>query len=43
MNTLRNGDRFPALTVNAVGGGRLSLPDDLRGTHAILIFYRGRW
>lgn len=43
MNTLRIGDRFPELTVEAVGGGKLRLPDEVKGSYALLVFYRGRW
>jgi len=43
MPALQNGDSFPALTVNAVGGGHLSLPDDLGGSYGVVLFYRGAW
>ncbi len=40
---LRMGDRFPDLTVEAARGGMLRLPDELLGSHGIIVFYRGRW
>jgi peroxiredoxin len=43
MTTLRNGDTFPFLTANAVGGGVLSLPGDLAGHFGVVLFYRGSW
>lgn len=43
MPGLRNGDRFPALDTPAVGGGTLSLPDDLAGLFGVVLVYRGAW
>ena len=43
MPGLRNGDRFPALDIPAVGGGTLSLPDDLVGLFGVVLVYRGAW
>jgi peroxiredoxin len=40
---LQNGDSFPALTLDGVGGGRISLPDDLKGSYGVVLFYRGAW
>jgi peroxiredoxin len=40
---LHNGDSFPELTVQALGGGRCSLPGDLAGSFGIILFYRGSW
>jgi peroxiredoxin len=37
------GDPFPAYDVSTVSGGGLSLPADLRGEYAVVIFYRGVW
>ena len=42
-SVLHNGDSFPPLTVNAVGGGRISLPDDLAGSYGVVLVYRGSW
>jgi peroxiredoxin len=43
MTALRNGDRFPSLSLAAVGGGRIALPDDLAGSYGVVLFYRGSW
>jgi peroxiredoxin len=40
---LRNGQRFPEISVDAVGGGLLSLPDDLAGSLGVVVIYRGAW
>ncbi len=37
------GDRFPNLTLNLVGGGALSIPDDLDTDYNVILFYRGHW
>lgn len=43
MDTCRIGERFPGLEVHIVDGGTLRLPDALRGSPAVLLFYRGHW
>ena len=43
MSVLHNGDLFPTLTIDRVGGGRISLPDDLAGSYAAILVYRGSW
>ena len=43
MPVLHNGDSFPSISLPAVGGGRLSLPDDLAGGFGVVLFYRGSW
>ena len=43
MPLLSNGDRFPALAIQAVGGGTISVPDDLAGFYSVVLFYRGAW
>lgn len=43
MSRLYNGEQFPALSVPAVGGGTISLPDDLAGSYGIVLIYRGSW
>ncbi len=43
MPRLQNGQQFPALSVPAVGGGVISLPDDLTGSHGVVLIYRGSW
>ncbi len=40
---LTNGQRFPTLSVPRVGGGMLTLPDDLAGSFGVVLFYRGAW
>jgi peroxiredoxin len=40
---LHNGDAFPALTVDVVGGDTLAIPRDLAGFYAVVLFYRGSW
>ena len=43
MSRLRNGQPFPPLEVPAVGGGTISLPDDLAGSYGVILIYRGSW
>ena len=43
MQTLHNGDTFPTLTLDAVGGGTITLPDDLAGDYGVVLIYRGSW
>lgn len=43
MSRLANGDRFPTITLDAVGGGTLSLPDDLADSFGVILMYRGSW
>jgi peroxiredoxin len=43
MSRLRNGQPFPSLEVPAVGGGTISLPDDLAGSYGVILLYRGSW
>ncbi len=43
QTVLRNGERFPDLTVEAVGGGRIALPADLAGSFGVVLFSRGSW
>jgi peroxiredoxin len=43
MPKLHNGDLFPELAINAVGGGRISLPGDLAGSYGVVLVYRGSW
>jgi peroxiredoxin len=40
---LTNGQPFPHLEVPAVGGGYLSLPEDLAGAYGVVLVYRGSW
>ncbi len=43
MPRLENGQTFPSLELSAVGGGTLSLPEDLAGSFAVVLVYRGAW
>jgi peroxiredoxin len=43
MPMLKNGDVFPTLNIPAEGGGKIALPDDLRGSYAVILIYRGAW
>ena len=40
---LQNGDLFPHLAINIVGGGTLAIPGDVAGSYTVLLFYRGSW
>lgn len=40
---LDQGDRFPAMTLDLVGGGTLVVPDAMDAKYRIAIFYRGHW
>src|SRR5262245_37777284 len=40
---LQNGDLFPDLAIDVVGGGTLTLPRDLAGSYSVVLFYRGSW
>jgi hypothetical protein len=37
------GATFPQLTINAVGGGALELPNGLGDGYKVILFYRGHW
>ncbi|MCY7341106.1 MAG: peroxiredoxin family protein [Pseudonocardia sp.] len=43
MLALHSGDTFPSLTLPAVGGGSISLPEDLAGSFGVVLIYRGSW
>lgn len=43
MDACRIGERFPGLEVHTLDGATLRLPDGLRGSMAVLLFYRGHW
>jgi peroxiredoxin len=34
---------FPDIGIEAVGGGTISLPDDLAGSYSVVLLYRGSW
>lgn len=43
MTALQNGAPFPHLTIDAAGGGTISLPGDLVGSYSVVLLYRGSW
>jgi len=43
MPLLQTGQTFPQLDVPAVGGGTISLPEDLGGSFGVVLTYRGAW
>ncbi len=40
---LDSGDDFPKLEIQRVGGGTLSLPDELADSFGVVLLYRGHW
>ena len=40
---LNSGDAFPNMSLDLVGGGKVSLPGDLDSKYAVVLFYRGHW
>ncbi|MBI2177095.1 MAG: hypothetical protein HYU38_01930 [Candidatus Tectomicrobia bacterium] len=40
---LDTGDMFPRLEFPRVGGGRIVLPDDLKGSWGAVLLYRSHW
>ena len=40
---LNNGDLFPAISVNAVTVGTVSIPEYLGGQYGVVLLYRGAW
>lgn len=40
---LKQGDRFPALTLRLVGDGSIQIPSEIPSRYAALLFYRGHW
>ena len=43
MSCLQNGQLFPSLDIRAVGGGTIKIPQSLRGSYGVVLFYRGAW
>lgn len=43
MPRLENGQRFPEITASVVDGSPMTLPEEIEGVWALLIFYRGHW
>ena len=40
---LIGGDTFPSVQLDLVGGGSVSLPEDLETDYGVVLFYRGHW
>ncbi len=40
---LNNGDLFPSVSGPILGGGKLTIPDDLKLEWNVVLFYRGHW
>ena len=43
MSLLNPGDTFPPLTINLPGGQALTIPGEVAGEFAVVLFYRGSW
>jgi peroxiredoxin len=43
VNRLIEGQPFPPLALPTAGGGTVKLPDDLTGSAAVILVYRGSW
>jgi peroxiredoxin len=43
MQTLQTGQPFPGISARSTDGGDIRLPDAVRGSDAVLLFYRGHW
>jgi peroxiredoxin len=43
MVRLQNGELFPSLGIPAIGGGTILIPQSLRGSHGVVLIYRGAW
>ncbi len=42
-NKLGIGADFPKMTLQIVGGGSMTLPNDLTSPYSMVLFYRGHW
>lgn len=40
---LRSGETLPTFTLQQVGGGSVTLPEDLPGEFGVVLFFRGHW
>lgn len=43
MSRLHNRQPFPSLEIPAAGGDTLQIPQFLRGSYGVVLFYRGAW
>ncbi len=41
--SLANGELLPTITASRVDGGEMTIPQDVAGRWAIILFYRGHW
>ena len=40
---LENDQQFVTIGAPQVGGGAMTLPDDVAGSWSVMLFYRGEW
>ena len=40
---LGQGDNFPSMRIDLVGGGEIGLPEGLDAKYNVILFYRGHW
>ena len=40
---LYEGDSFPSIALNLIGGGTMTIPDDMDSKYRVILFYRGHW
>jgi len=40
---LGTGSQFPIMSIDLVGGGKITLPADMDGNYNVVLFYRGHW
>ena len=40
---LQGGDALPSITLQLIGGGSVTLPEDLETPYGVALFYRGHW
>ena len=43
MTMLSPGDAFPSFTLRQPGGPSFTIPNDFKGSYAVVLFYRGSW
>ena len=40
---LNTDDAFPSVTLDLVGGGTVTVPDEIDSKYLMVLFYRGHW
>jgi peroxiredoxin len=40
---LDTGDLFPEIEIDKAGGGKIALPEYLKGSWGVVLFYRSHW